>query len=318
MPVVSIITSNYNGSAYLADCVSSVLKQDFDAWEHIIIDCGSTDNSLTILESLKHPRLRIIHEKFCGVAHARNLAIQQAQGEFCAILDADDMALPNRLRLQVELLAREQQLIAIGGNVQAVYPSGQTQTVQYPLDHDEIMSYLNATLSPILHSTLTFQKSVFQDIGGYREAMEKSEDYDLILRFGLQGRLGNVNQPVGVLRLEVADSHTRRHLPQGRDVEYYAVLALLFNTARVQGIHCTQEDIEAWLDRLGKKGISALKGRWIWENLIKHHKFLSSANCKNPLKAYIHFLLAMISCFGKSWWPASSSPELIIKECIVQ
>ena len=267
IPLVSVITSNYNCADYLPDCVSSVLDQTFDSWEHIIIDCGSTDNSRKVLESLKHPQLRIVYEKFCGVALARNMAIQQAQGEFCAILDADDLALPDRLRLQVELLQKNQELTAVGGNIQAIYVSDRTwksilrsnkRTFQYPYRHDEIMLFLRSTLSPILHSTLMFRKKIFQKIGGYWEAMEKAEDFDLILRFGLHGRLGAVCEPVSVLRFGVTDSHTTRHQPHGRDAQYYSVLSFLFNTARINGLNCAQQDIEEWLDKIGKYGVFKL------------------------------------------------------------
>ena len=326
IPLVSVITSNYNCAGYLPDCVASVLNQTFDSWEHIIIDCGSTDNSRQVLESLKHPRLRVIHEKFCGVARGRNLAIQQAQGEFCAILDADDLALPDRLHLQVELLRKKPELAAVGGGIQAIYfwkqmwkriLRGNSRIFQYPFRHDEIMLFLRSALSPILHSTLMFRKVIFQDIGGYREAMEKAEDFDLILRFGLHGRLAGVREPVSVLHLGVIGSHSTRHRPYGRDAQYYAVLAILFNTARVNGLNCVQQDIEEWLDGIGKQGVSTLQGRWIWENLIKRNRCLSFTNWNIPLKAFILCSPAIVACWNRPWWSAAYSPENILKEYII-
>jgi len=325
VPLVSVITSNYNCAGYLPDCVSSILNQSFDSWEHIIIDCGSTDNSRKVLESLKHPRLRVIHEEFCGVARARNMAIQQARGEFCAILDADDVALPDRLRLQVELLRQDKALGAVGGNIHGIYYSQGTWksifqrnkgTTRYPLEHDQMMLFLRSTLSPIPHSTLTFRKTIFQELGGYRETMEKAEDFDLILRFGLYGRLGNVGVPVGLLRYRVTGSRTTRHRPDGRDDQFYSVLAVLFNTARVNGDHCTQKDIEAWLDTIGRDGVTALKGRWIWENLVKHNRGISWGRWDVPLRSFIFLPLAMTACWRRPWWPAAWSPENIIKEFI--
>jgi len=325
-PLVSVITSNYNCAGYLPDCIASVLNQTFDSWEHIIIDCGSTDNSRQVLESLKHPLLRIIYENFCGVARARNLAIQQAQGEFCAILDADDLALPDRLRLQTELLQKNPELAAVGGDIQAIYfwdrlwkrvLLANNKTFHLPCRHDEIMLFLRSALTPIPHSTLMFRKITFQEIGGYREAMEKSEDFDLILRFGLHGRLAGVPEPVGILHFGVAGSHSARHRPHGRDALYYAVLALLFNTARVNGLNCVQQDIEKWLDEIGKQGVRALQGQWIWKNLIKRNRCLSFANRTIPLKALILCLPAIVACWNRSWWPAAYSPENILKEYIV-
>jgi glycosyltransferase involved in cell wall biosynthesis len=326
VPLVSVITSNYNCARHLPDCVSSVLDQTFDSWEHIIIDCGSTDNSRQVLESLKHPRLRVVHESFCGVARARNIAIQQAQGEFCAILDADDMALPDRLCLQVELLRKNPELAAVGGDIQAIYfwermwkriLRRNNRTFQYPYRHDEIMLFLRSVLSPIPHSTLTFRKTIFQEIGGYREAMEKAEDYDLILRFSLHGRLAGVRELVSILRFGVVDSHSTRHRPHGRDAMYYAVLALLFNIACANGLKCAQQDIEKWLDGIGKQGISALQGRWGWKNFMKRSKCLPLASRIIILKALILHLPATVACRNRPWWSAARSPETILKEYII-
>ena len=325
-PLVSVITSNYNCAGYLPDCVASVLNQTFDSWEHIIIDCGSTDNSQQALASLKHPRLRVVHESFCGVARARNIAIQQAQGEFCAILDADDMALPDRLCLQVELLRKNPELVAVGGDIQAIYLwermwkrilRSNNRTFQYPYRHDEIMLFLRSVLTPIPHSTLTFRKTIFQEIGGYREAMEKAEDYDLVLRFSLLGRLAGVRELVSILRFEVADSHSTRHRPHGRDALYYAVLALLFNIACANGLKCAQRDIEKWLDGIGKQGIRALQGRWVWKNLMKRSSYLPLVSRGILLKALILSLPAVVACRNRPWWPAAYSPENILKEFIV-
>lgn len=306
--------------------MSSVLSQTYDSWEHIIIDCGSTDNSWQVLESLKHPRLRVIRESFCGVARARNMAIQQAQGEFCAILDADDLALPNRLACQMELLQNNPEVVAAGGGFHAIYfrerlwervLRRKNRTIHLPYQHDEMMLFLRSVLSPIPHSILMFQTKAFWDVGGYREAMEKAEDFDLILRLGLHGRLAAVREPVGVLRYGISGSHSIRHRPFGRDAQYYAVLALLSNTAPGNGLNYVQSNIEKWLDEIRKQGVSVLQGRWIWENLIKRIGCLSFANRTIPLKALILCLPAILACWNRSWWAAACSPENILKEYIV-
>jgi glycosyltransferase involved in cell wall biosynthesis len=325
-PLVSVITSNYNCARYLPDCISSVLNQAFDSWEHIIIDCGSTDNSRQVLESLKHPRLRVVHESVCGVSRARNIAIRHARGELCAILDADDLALPNRLSRQIGLLHNYPEVVAVGGNIQAIIFRHRkwervlrinNRTVRLPYRHDEMMLFLRSALSPILHSVLTFRTKAFWDVGGYRESMEKAEDFDLILRLATHGRLAGVRESVGVLHFGITGSHSIRHRPLGRDARYYSILALLLNTARGNGLICVQQDIERWLDGIGNQGVMALHGRWIWENLIRRNICLSLANRRVPLKALILCLPAIVACWNRSWWPAAYCPENILKEYIV-
>ncbi|MDD2714779.1 MAG: glycosyltransferase [Candidatus Wallbacteria bacterium] len=325
-PLVSVITSNYNCAGYLPGCVKSVLNQTIDSWEHIIIDCGSTDNSRETLKSLMHPCLRVIHEDFCAVARARNIAIQKAEGEFCAILDADDLALPNRLQLQTELLQKNPDLVAVGGGFKMVFlqdpsrkqtGSRKIKKLHYPCRHNELMLFLRALLTPIGHSIFTFRRSVFQEIGGYREAMEKSEDYDLILRFGLHGKLASVPEQVGIIHYGRDCSHTSRIRPQGRDALYYTVSSLLLNISCLNGLKCTQQEIEKWLDSIGEQGINALNGLWLWNVLIKSGIHLSFASLVYFLGGLKRCLPSVIACRRQPWLSSGSSPENILKECIV-
>jgi glycosyltransferase involved in cell wall biosynthesis len=321
-PLVSVITSNYNCANYLPGCIDSVLQQSFDSWEHIIVDCGSTDNSRQILESLKHPRLRIIDENFCGVARARNIAIRNARGTFCAILDADDLALPYRLALQVDLLRKNPEVVAVGGDFKVVIMRDRlwkkallpnNRKFHLPYLHDEIMLFLYAGLTPLMHSTLTFRKSSFDEISGYRETIEKAEDFDLVLRMGLRGRLASVPEQVGIIRLGVTDSHTTRHQPRGRDALYYVFLSILDNIASTNCLNCLQQDIEAWLDGIGKQGILTLQGRWLWNILVSKSWFLSRRAGNIILRVFLRRAPVMFACRDQPWWPVARNPETVLK-----
>ena len=81
-----------------------MLQQDYAEWEHIIVDCGSTDNSMDLLSELAHERLRVFQVPFCGVANGRNIGIAKAKGNIISILDSDDYASPHRLIMQVNIL----------------------------------------------------------------------------------------------------------------------------------------------------------------------------------------------------------------------
>jgi glycosyltransferase involved in cell wall biosynthesis len=321
-PLVSVITSNFNGAVYLPDSITSMLNQRFDSWEHIIVDCGSTDNSRQVLESLNHPRLRIIHENFCGVSRARNIAIRNARGAFCAILDADDLALPNRLSLQMDLLRKHPEVVAVGGDCKAIIMRDRlwkkallpnNRKFHLPCQHDEIMLFLYAGLTPIMHSTLTFRKISFHEIGGYRETIEKAEDFDLILRMGLHGRLASVPEQVCIVRAGVDSSHTTRHRPHGRDALYYVFLSILDNFASANCVNYLQQDIEAWLDGIGKQGLLAVQGRWIWNALLNRKWRMSRAAGAIILRAFLRRLPAIFACRNKPWWSAARSPETVLK-----
>lgn len=102
---VSIITPNYNGAAFIAETIQSVLDQDFDAWEMLIIDDNSTDDSLKIIESFNDERIKLIRfAQNQGAAKARNEGIRRAKGRWIAFLDGDDVWMPNKLSEQLKFM----------------------------------------------------------------------------------------------------------------------------------------------------------------------------------------------------------------------
>ena len=95
-PLVSVIMPCYNGEAYLSESIDSVLNQDFTDFELIVVDDGSTDNSIATLRSYGS-KIRIVNQDHTGVSAARNTGISMAKGEFIAFLDCDDYWAPNFL-----------------------------------------------------------------------------------------------------------------------------------------------------------------------------------------------------------------------------
>src|ERR1700748_2716686 len=100
MPLVSISTPVYNAARWLPETLASVENQIFTDWEHILVDDGSTDNSIAIIEAAvrKDPRIRMLHTpRNSAPAVARNIGIDSALGRFIAFLDADDLWRPEKL-----------------------------------------------------------------------------------------------------------------------------------------------------------------------------------------------------------------------------
>lgn len=106
MPQVSIITPCYNASRFISQTIDSVLTQTFTDWEMIIVDDGSKDDSSDIVEKYvkKDSRIRLIRQPNGGSANARNHGIREATGRYIALLDADDLWLPQFLEKQIEFM----------------------------------------------------------------------------------------------------------------------------------------------------------------------------------------------------------------------
>lgn len=100
-PCVSVVMPAYNVQEYLGEAIRSVIEQTFGDFELIIVDDGSTDDSLEVCKSFDDPRIRIVHQLNRGLAGARNTGISEARGRYIALLDSDDRWLPEKLSLHV-------------------------------------------------------------------------------------------------------------------------------------------------------------------------------------------------------------------------
>jgi teichuronic acid biosynthesis glycosyltransferase TuaG len=109
MVTVSIVMPAFNSSAYIEHSINSVLKQSFQSWELLVIDGGSTDQTLSIIHNFEmaDSRVRLINNlNDRGPAHARAEGIMNAKGAYIAFLDADDLWLPEKLSLQIEFMSK--------------------------------------------------------------------------------------------------------------------------------------------------------------------------------------------------------------------
>src|SRR5215469_16427814 len=104
-PLVSIVIPTYNASHFIAAAVESCLAQDYTPVEVLVVDDGSTDDTVSVLEPYR-ASIRYFWQPNDGPARARNRGIAEARGQLIAFLDADDIWLPNKLSQQVQCLER--------------------------------------------------------------------------------------------------------------------------------------------------------------------------------------------------------------------
>lgn len=170
--LVSAIIPVYNCEQYLAEAIESVLAQTYRPLEIIVVDDGSTDQSANIARSYKE--IQYIYQPNQGVSVARNTGLAAAQGEFIAFLDADDVWLPNKLKVQVEYLTEHSHIEFTICRMQNFvdpmvnFPPGATNV---PLMREQIQ--LNATVA---------RREVFNRVGGFDPSYRIAQDFDWVTR----------------------------------------------------------------------------------------------------------------------------------------
>lgn len=197
-PSVSVIMAVWNGEKYLHEAVESILGQTLSDFEFIIIDDGSTDRSYELLSQLRDPRLKLFRNKEnIGLARSLNIALNVAEGEYIARMDADDIALPERLYTQVEFLEKNSSVVVCGTGVNYFSEDGDEGVSSPPADDVTIRSTLIFG-SLIFHPTVMFRAVLFREHAiQYNEQYTCSQDYELWATIAnISGaRFANVPEP---------------------------------------------------------------------------------------------------------------------------
>ena len=230
---VSVVIPAYNSEAYLADAIGSVLEQEVDNLECIVVDDGSTDSTGEIAKGFD--RVRYVRQGNSGVSAARNRGAAEAHGELVAFLDADDAWLPTKLARQLDALREA------GPEVGLVY-CGLYET-------DEELNVLSERTAPepeaALRNTLLMEppvvsisqtglvpRKVLDDVGGFDTRLSTSADTDMVLRIGRRYRLVGVAEPLVLYRTHGSQMSSN---PDAMEHDMERILDELFSDRALPG-----------------------------------------------------------------------------------
>jgi glycosyltransferase involved in cell wall biosynthesis len=208
-PKVSWLIAVKNGMPYLPATLASIEAQTYRDFEVLVWDNGSADGTVEELHRWIPHRLpgRVISDQPRGLSGSRAALVELSQAEFCAPIDADDLAVPERLQTEVDFLHSHPEISLVGGQAHFIDESGSRidQVVNYPLDHDDIVPALILG-TPIWQPSVMFRRQDVLDAGNYRQAPEELwgsngllnglEDSDLWQRVAVRHRLANLPVPL--------------------------------------------------------------------------------------------------------------------------
>ena len=222
-PKVSVLMSVYNGSCYLRESVESILNQTLIDFEFIIIDDGSTDNTWEILTKYaeRDQRIKLFKNKEnIGLTKSLNKGLKLAQGEYLARQDADDISLPDRLKIQTDFLDLYPEVGVLGSDAEAINDQGQSLgsrlvPIEHEdnLEHESLQAYLLVN-NCLHHSSLMARRRLMQDIGGYDEELRYAQDYKLWWQIGQVSRLTSLSDILILVRRSGKNITTKNRLEQ--------------------------------------------------------------------------------------------------------
>ena len=192
-PFISVIIPVYNGKKFLHEAVGSVLNQNYQPLEIIIVDDGSTDGTSELQNSFGE-QVHFIFQNNKGPAAARNKGIKEAKGEFLAFLDSDDLWPSDKLKLQTNYLLKDPDIQVVLGHTKPFDSENKNET--------DLVVKQSPVISVQIGSAL-FRRSAFDKVGNLDEGLQYSEDHDWFLRAREKG--------IKILVLENTTLYHRRH-----------------------------------------------------------------------------------------------------------
>jgi hypothetical protein len=241
-PQVVVACAWYNRADYIGDTLDSLLNQDFDGFEIVIVNDGSTDPRVKeILDTYDDPRLRVIHQENTGFTGAIRRAVEASNAPYIAIQGAGDVSLPSRLRRQWEAFHAEPELGICGCKVSnATVEAGivgpeQLQPVKMTQPR---LKDLTGSQNPFTHGGVMFNRRIYDAVGGYRPFFLYAQDRDLWLRMARSCRLQVIDAHL-YQRRNFAEDGVSTSLEKTLLQERFSTLAIQCHLERIRdGTDC--------------------------------------------------------------------------------
>lgn len=211
-PTVTVLMSVYNDAAYVGEAIGSIIEQTWQDWELLIINDGSTDESAKVIENFVDGRIKFINNpKNLGLTRSLKKGVEQARCKYLARMDADDIALPERLENQVNFLDQNLDVGIVGTKI--IYFDDRTGIYEIPSVLEDHLN-INWTVlfgSPFPHPSVMIRKSVLDQYDlNYDPKFLTAQDYDLWTKLLTRTKGANLSTPLLKYRLRQGISQSRK------------------------------------------------------------------------------------------------------------
>jgi glycosyltransferase involved in cell wall biosynthesis len=190
--LVTVLMPVYNQEKYIKFSVESILTQTFPNFELLIIDDGCTDKSMAIVNGFKDQRIRVIKTPHIGQAGAMNIGLKKAAGKYVARIDADDIALPNRLQEQIAFLEANRKIVLVGSWVEVFDDSGKVLGIRKGPADPLLIRWETIFHNPLPHPSVCFCKEPILALGGYNPSWLHMEDRELFFKVAHKYQAANI------------------------------------------------------------------------------------------------------------------------------
>lgn len=198
LPKISIVTVSFNQGRYIEENILSIIEQDYPNLEHIIIDAGSTDETISILK--KYPHLNWISEPDNGQSDGLNKGFKKATGEIIGWINSDDKLVPDSLKTVADFFINNPNEVAVVGDQEIIDDSSKyLRTIKSrEYTHNYLLNYATG----ITQNSTFFKKSIFEQIGYINEDLNFAMDFDLFTRIASIRKIPYIDITLAAFRMQ--------------------------------------------------------------------------------------------------------------------
>lgn len=267
----SLLIANYNNGKYFNDCYQSVLLQNFENWEIIVVDDGSTDDSVNIIRSATANDHRVkltVNRKNKGVAYTKHQCVLLASAPWCAFLDPDDALLPGALHTMNSFIVKKTDIVLFHSNLFFCDEQLNKLTIYKGASavnsNDKAFFNLNGSVCPLAF----FNKEAYIKTGGIDPYMLRAVDQDMYIKLAEQGPFFFIDTPTYLYRRNPTGISTNTNVSKAHYWHWYAAI----QAARRRGVQLEEKFIQSFVSKKDYDHLNYVINK---SRVFKISKFLS-------------------------------------------
>lgn len=202
---ITVLMPAYNAGKYIREAIESVLQQTHRSFELLIVNDGSTDDTVSVVLSVNDPRIVLVNKEHQGIAQALNTGLRLAEGYYIARFDADDICMPDRLEKQFNFLEDHPDYVLTGSDAEYILENGEYLFSFNCIAHSNEEIQRNMYVyCPFIHSSVMYKKHQVIKAGGYNAHAHNFEDYLLWTKLAKMGKMQNLREALIKVRFNPA------------------------------------------------------------------------------------------------------------------
>ena len=197
---ISILLPVFNCGLFVKKAIQSIINNSYKNYEIIVINDGSTDNTLELINQFKDPRIRIYTKGNSGLIETLNYGLNKCNHSIIMRMDGDDIIHHKKIETQLKYFLKKK-VILLGTQGFTIDCNGEKKgEINLPLSHDNIIKSLLKLSSGLIHPSVMYYKDAVLKVGGYNQNFKHAEDYEIYLRLGKIGKISNLEDKLIFLR----------------------------------------------------------------------------------------------------------------------